>query len=209
VIAVVDYGAGNTRSVLRALSAVGAEARLVADPGGLAAAERLVLPGVGRAGTAVAALRQRRLWDPLRAWGADGRPFLGICLGAQLALDGSDEDDADGLGLVAGRTRGFPTRAAGGPRAVPHIGWNSVELRSGAVADAYFVHAFFPDPADRDAVAGTTEVDGFRFPSLLRAGSVTATQFHPEKSGPFGRALLDAFAAGRLDAVKPIAAARR
>jgi imidazole glycerol phosphate synthase glutamine amidotransferase subunit len=209
VIAVVDYGAGNTRSVLRALSAVGADARLVAEPGGLAGAERLVLPGVGRAGTAVAALRQRGLWDPLRAWAAGGRPFLGVCLGAQLALDGSDEDDADGLGLIAGRTRGFPPAAAGGPRTVPHIGWNSVELRSGAVADAYFVHAFFPDPTDPAAVAGTTEVDGFRFPSLVRAGSVTATQFHPEKSGPFGRALLAAFATGRLDAARQVATAGR
>jgi imidazole glycerol phosphate synthase glutamine amidotransferase subunit len=209
VIAVVDYGAGNTRSVLRALTAVGAEARLVADPDGLAAAERLVLPGVGRAGTAVAALQERGVWDPLRAWAIDGRPFLGVCLGAQLVLDGSDEDDADGLGLIAGRTRKFPAAAAGGPRTVPHIGWNCVELRSGAVADAYFVHAFFPDPDDRDTVAGTTEVDGFRFPSVLRAGSVTATQFHPEKSGPFGRALLAAFAAGSLDAARPAATARR
>ena len=94
-------------------------------------------------------------------------------------LDGSDEDDAEGLGLIAGRTRGFPAPAAGGPRTVPHIGWNSVELRSGAVADAYFVHAFFPDPTDPHLVVGKTEVDGFRFPSVVRAGSLTATQFHP------------------------------
>lgn len=205
MIAVVDYGAGNTRSVLRAVTAVGVKARLAADPDALAGAERLILPGVGRAGTAVAALRRRGLWEPLRAWALDHRPFLGVCLGAQLLLDGSDEDDADGLGLVAGRTRAFPAVAAGGPHTVPHIGWNSVELRSGAVADAYFVHAFFPDPADRDAVVGTTEVDGFRFPSLLRAGSVTATQFHPEKSGAFGRALLAAFASGWLDAAVPTA----
>jgi imidazole glycerol phosphate synthase glutamine amidotransferase subunit len=199
LIAVVDYGAGNTRSVLRAVTAVGGAARLVSSPAGLAGAERLVLPGVGRAGSAVAAMRAQGLWDPVRAWPADGRPFLGVCLGAQLLLDASDEDDAEGLGVIAGRTRAFPPLARGGPRTQPHIGWNAVELRSGAVADAYFVHGFYPDPADSDAVVGTTEVDGFRFPSLIRTGSVTATQFHPEKSGAFGRALLAAFVSGRLD----------
>jgi imidazole glycerol phosphate synthase glutamine amidotransferase subunit len=207
MIAVVDYGAGNTRSVLRALNAVGAEARLVDAPDGLAGVGRIVLPGVGRAGSAVAALRERGLWEPVRAWARDGRPFLGVCLGAQLLLDGSDEDRADGLGIIAGQTRAFPAPEAGGPRSRPHIGWNAVEMRSGAVADAYFVHGFYPEPADPDAIVGTTEVDGFRFPSLIRAGSVTATQFHPEKSGPFGRALLAAFVTGRLDAAGPVSAA--
>jgi imidazole glycerol phosphate synthase glutamine amidotransferase subunit len=203
MIAVVDYGAGNTRSVLRALTAVGGTARLVSSPDGLAGVERLVVPGVGRAGSAVAAMRAQGLWEPVRTWAADGRPFLGVCLGAQLLLDGSDEDDAGGLGIIGGRTRAFPPAAAGGPRNQPHIGWNAVEMRSGAVADAYFVHGFYPDPDEPDAVVGTTEVDGFRFPSLIRAGSVTATQFHPEKSGPFGRALLAAFVSGRLD-VAPV-----
>lgn len=207
MIAVVDYGAGNTRSVLRALTAVGGAARLVRSPDGLVGAERIVLPGVGRAGSAVASMRSQGLWEPVRAWAADGRPFLGVCLGAQLLLDACDEDAAEGLGVIAGRTRAFPPATAGGPHARPHIGWNTVEMRSGAVADAYFVHGFYPDPDDADAVVGTTEVDGFRFPSLVRAGSVTATQFHPEKSGPFGRALLAAFVTGRLDASPAVAPA--
>jgi imidazole glycerol phosphate synthase glutamine amidotransferase subunit len=205
MIAVIDYGAGNTRSVLRALTAVGGVARLVSSPEGLAGAERLVLPGVGRAGSAVTAMRAHGLWEPVREWASAGRPFLGVCLGAQLLLDASDEDDAEGLGVIAGRTRAFPPASAGGPRTQPHIGWNAVELRSGAVADAYFVHGFYPDPNDSAAVVGTTEVDGFRFPSLIRAGSMTATQFHPEKSGPFGRALLAGFVTGLLDAA-PVAA---
>jgi imidazole glycerol phosphate synthase glutamine amidotransferase subunit len=199
LIAVVDYGAGNTRSVLRAITAVGGTARLVSSPEDLAGAERLVLPGVGRAGSAVAAMRAQGLWEPVRAWATAGRPFLGVCLGAQLVLEASDEDEAEGLGVIRGRTRAFPPATSGGPRIQPHIGWNAVELRSGAVADAYFVHGFYPDPDDPDAVVGTTEVDGFRFPSLVRTESVTATQFHPEKSGPFGRALLAAFVSGRLD----------
>jgi imidazole glycerol-phosphate synthase subunit HisH len=198
VIAVVDFGSGNTRSVLRALAAIDADARLVATPDGLEAAERLVLPGVGAAPSAVAELMARGLWDPVRAWGAAGRPLLGLCLGAQLLLDGSDEGDAPGLGLIRGRCRAFPSAAEGGPRLVPHIGWNEVRTAAGAF-DAYFVHGYWLD-ADPAAVAGWTDVDGFRFPSLLRAGALTGTQFHPEKSGPTGRALLAAFAAGALDA---------
>ena len=145
MIAVVDYGAGNTRSVLRALAAVGADAELVATAEGLGAADRLAVPGVGAAPSAVEALMAHGLWEAVRAWGAAGRPLLGVCLGAQLLLDGSDEGDAPGLGLVAGRCRAFPPADAGGPRQVPHIGWNQVRLASGAAFDAYFVHAFWTD----------------------------------------------------------------
>lgn len=197
MIAVVDFGSGNTRSVLRALEAIGADARLVATPAGIEEAERLVLPGVGAAPSAVHELKARGLWEPVRRWGLDGRPLLGLCLGAQLLLDGSDEGGAPGLGLIAGRCRAFPAVADGGPRQVPHIGWNEVRTDAGAF-DAYFVHGFWLD-ADPAAVTGWTEVDGFRFPSLMRSGSLTGTQFHPEKSGPTGRALLTAFATGTLD----------
>ena len=199
MIAVVDFGAGNTRSVLRALEAVGTSARLVRTGSQLARAGRIVLPGVGAAGSAVTALRDRGLWEPLRRRAAEGTPLLGICLGAQLLLDGSDEDDAPGLGLIAGRCRAFPPAVDGGPRTVPHVGWNRVELRAGRAADAYFVHGYWLDPVDPATVAATTSVDGFRFPSLLRVGQVIGTQFHPEKSGAFGRALLSAFASGALD----------
>lgn len=202
MIGVVDFGSGNTRSVLRALTAVGTDAALVRDPAQLADFERLVLPGVGAAGSATAVLRQTGLWDAVGARARDDVPLLGICLGAQLLLDGSDEDDAPGLGLIAGRCRAFPAAADGGPRIVPHVGWNAVELAGGQRADAYFVHGYWLSPSDPDVVRGTTEVDGFRFPSLLRSGAITATQFHPEKSGAFGRALLAAFAAGLLDAAR-------
>lgn len=203
MIAVLDFGSGNTRSVLRALAAIGAEARLVATPEGIGAAERIVLPGVGAAPSAVEALMARGLWEQVRRWGADGRPLLGLCLGAQLLLDGSDEGDAPGLGIVTGRCRAFPSAAEGGPRQVPHIGWNEVRTTTGSF-DAYFVHGYWLD-ADPSSVAGWTDVDGFRFPSLLRSGSLTGTQFHPEKSGPTGRAILAAFAAGALDARSTVA----
>jgi imidazole glycerol-phosphate synthase subunit HisH len=199
VIGVVDYGAGNTRSVLRALEAVDADARLIAGPEALGEADRLVVPGVGAAPSAVEALLARGLWEPLRAWAHGGRPLLGVCLGAQLLLEGSDEGDAPGLGVIGGRCRAFPALAQGGPQLVPHIGWNEVHTQRGTF-DAYFVHGFWTD-ADPTAVVGRTTVDRFVFPSLLRAGAVTGTQFHPEKSGPVGRALLAAFAAGRLDRI--------
>lgn len=205
MIAVVDYGAGNTRSVLRALAAVGAEPSLVSTPEGLDAAERVVVPGVGAAPSAVEALMARGLWEPIRRWGSSGRPLLGVCLGAQLLLDGSDEGDAPGLALIGGRCRAFPPPAEGGPRQVPHIGWNEVRTARGSF-DAYFVHGYWTD-ADASAVAGRTEVDGFTFPSLLRTGSLTGTQFHPEKSGPTGRALLRAFAAGAFDSARSEVAA--
>jgi imidazole glycerol phosphate synthase glutamine amidotransferase subunit len=198
VIAVVDFGAGNTRSVLRALASVGADARLVRTPDSLTDADRLVLPGVGAAGSAMAALQRQDLVGPMQEWVAANRPFLGICLGAQLLLDASEEDDASGLGVIAGMSRRFPPLAAGGPMRVPHIGWNRVEIAGGGF-DAYFVHAYWLDPADVGVVAGWTAVDGFRFPSLLRTGSVIGTQFHVEKSGAAGRALLAAWAGGLLD----------
>ena len=204
MIAVADFGSGNTRSVLRALASIGADARLVASAEGLDAAERVVLPGVGAAPSAVDELVRRGLWEPIRRWGAAGRPLLGLCLGAQLLLVGSDEGGAPGLGLIAGRCRAFPSPREGGPRLVPHIGWNEVRTPAGAF-DAYFVHGYWLD-ADPESVVGWTEVEGFRFPSLLRSGAMTGTQFHPEKSGPTGRALLAAFAAGALDA-RPIGAA--
>lgn len=198
MIGVVDFGSGNTRSVLRALEAVGAEARLFRDPSQLEAADRLVFPGVGAAGSAMARLGASGMADALRAWVAAERPLFGICLGAQLLLDRSEEDGAPGLAVLAGTCRRFPSREAGGPTRTPHIGWNRVELASGGF-DAYFVHGYWLDPEDRSLVGGWTDVDGFRFPSLLRAGALLGTQFHPEKSGAAGRALLAAWSRGLLD----------
>lgn len=200
MIGVIDFGAGNTRSVLRALRAVGADARLIADGAEVGSFNRLVLPGVGAAGSAVAEMRRRGQWDLVGDWARARRPLLAICLGAQLLLDHSEEDDTPGLGLLEGTCRAFPSPDRGGPARVPHIGWNAVHLAGERSAEAYFVHGYWLDATDQRTVVGTTEVDGFHFPSLLRRGALTGTQFHPEKSGPFGRALLAAFATGLLDA---------
>jgi imidazole glycerol-phosphate synthase subunit HisH len=162
--------------------------------------ERLVLPGVGAAGSAMSRLTASGMAARLRDWAANGRPLLGICLGAQLLLDASEEDDAGGLGLIPGVCRRFPPASAGGPMRIPHIGWNRVLLAAGGF-DAYFVHGYWLDPVEADVVAGWTDVDGFRFPSLLRSGAVVGTQFHPEKSGAAGRALLGAWGSGLLDPV--------
>jgi glutamine amidotransferase len=198
VIGVVDFGAGNTRSVLRALTAVAEPARLIGEQHELEGCDRLVLPGVGAAGSAMQRLTRSGMAQRLRDWAANGRPLLGICLGAQLLLDSSEEDSAPGLGLIHGVCRRFPQTADGGPLRVPHIGWNRVTLASGSF-DAYFVHSYWLAPSQADVVAGWTDADGFRFPSLLKSGAVIGAQFHPEKSGPAGRALLAAWAKGLLD----------
>lgn len=195
-IAVADYGAGNLVSICRALEVVGAEPAIVRDPEALLRADGLIVPGVGAAGPAMERLRRRGLIEPIQAWIRAGRPFLGICLGLQLLFDGSDEDGAATLGVLAGRTvelRGAPT--------LPHIGWNTVD-RSGehplfdGIAPAaafYFVHSYVAEPADPDLVIAESE-HGSRFPAAIAREDLLAVQFHPERSGPDGLRLLANFA---------------
>lgn len=187
-VIVVDYDMGNLRSVARALEKAGALPRVSGDPRVLAQAEAVVLPGVGAADAAMRSLRSRGLVDPLKQYVAAGRPFLGVCLGMQLLLDGTEEGDALCLGIVPGRVRRLPTGLK-----VPHMGWNRVEFRNahpvfeglGQGAYFYFVHSYYPDLEDDQMVAGTTEY-GVTFCSALAHGNLVATQFHPEKSGSLG-----------------------
>ena len=196
-IAVVDYGAGNLVSIDQALTAVGADVAVVRDGDALHGQDAVIVPGVGAAGPAMARLDARGLTDPLRAWIAADRPFLGICLGLQLLFDGSDEDGATTLGVVAGRT----VRLADAPT-LPHIGWNQVErtrphplfdgIEDGA--DFYFVHSYAgaPDARAIDVVLATTDHGG-TFTSAVARGSLLGVQFHPERSGPDGLRLLANF----------------
>jgi imidazole glycerol-phosphate synthase subunit HisH len=194
VIAIVDYGMGNRRSVEKALEHVGARPVLTADHDTIAAAEGVVVPGVGAFPEAMRRLRATGLAELVAERAAAGVPILGLCLGMQLLFDSSDEHEgATGLGLLAGRVR-----AVKAPR-VPHIGWNLVTFEReaklveglGAAAAFYHVHSFVCD-ADDDDVVGRGEY-GERFVSIVERGNVMGCQFHPEKSSRDGLALLRNF----------------
>ena len=196
-VAVADYGAGNLVSIARALETVGAVATVARDPATLADAQALVVPGVGAAAPAMARLERYGLADAIRAWVAEGRPFLGICLGLQLLYEGSDEDGAVTLGLLSGRTvalRDAPT--------LPHIGWNQVEQRREHAlldgipdgADLYFVHSYVVAPTDPSTIVAET-VHGTPFPSVIVSDNLIGLQFHPERSGHDGLRILANFAA--------------
>jgi glutamine amidotransferase len=196
MIAVVDFGAGNLRSIRRALEAAGAEVEVTADPERVAAADAVVLPGVGAAGAAMDRLGGLGLIGPMRESVEAGKPFLGICLGMQLLFEHQEEGDTAGLGVLRGRVR-----AIEGPVKVPHIGWNrSRVVRDGPLGpageerDYYFVHSYVVAPDDPADVAA-----GFRYggehPSVVVRDNVWGTQFHPEKSGEDGLALVRAFVA--------------
>ncbi|MCK9520978.1 MAG: imidazole glycerol phosphate synthase subunit HisH [Dehalococcoidia bacterium] len=198
-VVVVDYGAGNLRSVARAIAHVGASPVVSADPDDIAAASALVLPGVGAAADTMANLRSRGLVEPILRYIGDGRPFLGVCMGLQALFDWSEEGGGqECLGVLPGRIRHFPA----GELKVPHMGWNSVDwlrdhpLTSGIPSGSlfYFVHGFYPSPDDPAIALGETEY-GVRFPSVVARDNVVATQFHPEKSGANGLRLYANFLA--------------
>ena len=196
VIAVVDYGAGNLVSIEQALRGVGADVRFARHPDDLSAADALVVPGVGAAGPAMRRLAAARLVDPILGWIGDGKPYLGICLGLQLLFEGSDEDGAETLGVLPGRTvqlEDAPT--------LPHIGWNQVVRRRehplfddiADGADFYFVHSFAGRPDHNSVVAETSH--GASFVSAVARDTLLGVQFHPERSGRDGLQLLANFVA--------------
>ncbi len=196
-VAVVDYGAGNLVSIGRGLESVGAIVSIVREPTAFADADALVVPGVGAAAPAMARLERHGLVDPIRAWIDEDRPFLGICLGLQLLFDGSDEDGAQTLGSMAGRTVALTDAPT-----LPHIGWNQVEQRRRHPilegipegADMYFVHSYAVAPADETVIVAET-AHGGAFPSVVVRGRLYGTQFHPERSGLDGLRLLANFVA--------------
>ncbi|MGH9190039.1 MAG: imidazole glycerol phosphate synthase subunit HisH [Acidimicrobiales bacterium] len=194
MIAVVDYGIGNLRSAQKALQRVGAEAVLTDDAAVVDAADGVVLPGVGAFGRCMEALRGSGLEEPTRRAAADGRPFLGICVGMQMLYEGSDEDPGvSGIGVLAGRVRRLPE---GVKR--PQMQWNRLEMASPSPmfdglepsAWMYFVHSYSPEPSP-DVVA-TCEYGGPVVAAVQR-DRLWATQFHPEKSGDNGLRLLANF----------------
>jgi imidazole glycerol-phosphate synthase subunit HisH len=188
MIAILDYGAGNLRSVAKAIEVVGQRPEVTSDPRVIDAADGLVVPGQGSAVDAMRNLERLNLVAPIKRYVESGRPFLGVCLGEQIIFDSSEEGDQPCLGLLPGTCRRLP-----GGRKVPHMGWNSVRLRQahplldGIPSDSYFyfVHSYYVDPADPSTVVGETDY-GVTFASIVRSGNLFATQFHPEKSADLG-----------------------
>jgi glutamine amidotransferase len=199
-ITIIDYGVGNIASIANMLKKGGNASELTGDPNRIALAEKLLLPGVGAFDRAAIRLRESGLQDLIVERAAAGVPVLGVCLGMQLLLDGSDEGVESGLGIIPGRVRRFPNEVDGEMLRVPHMGWNTIHRvgNPDVLPDVeegdrfYFVHSFYVDPEDpADIVANTTH--GVVFASMVRRGNVTGVQFHPEKSHKKGLRLLSDF----------------
>lgn len=199
MIAIVDYDAGNLRSVKRACDAVGIDASFTQDTDLVARADKVIFPGVGHARSAMDTLIRTGMRQAVLDAFARGTPVLGICVGAQLLLDGSEEGDTPGLALIPGMTRRF--QLADRSLKIPHIGWNEVKplrahpllagLRPGD--ELYFVHSYYLDPSDERARYAVTDYGG-DFCCAIGRDNLFATQFHPEKSGRLGLDLLQRFA---------------
>jgi len=201
MIAVVDYGMGNLRSVAKALERVGADVSVTANHAVIEAAEGVVLPGVGAFGRCMENLLAAGLEQPVRRAAASGKPFLGVCVGMQILFEESDEfGPVRGLGILPGKVRRFVPRE--GARKIPHMGWNTLKIEHRVpmlrgVADGahvYFVHSYYVATADSSIVAATTTY-GVPFTACVAHDNLFATQWHPEKSQRIGLKLLANFVA--------------
>lgn len=198
MITIIDYGAGNLRSVAKAVAKLGYEAEISSDPQKVLAADIVILPGVGAAGDTMDSLQNLGLVEPVRQVIAGSRPFLGICLGIQVLLTSTEESGGyDCLDVIPGVVKLLPPDLK-----VPQMGWNQVKQKMPHPifegipdgANFYFVHSFYIDPADKSVVAAETDY-GIDFCSMLIRDNLVATQFHPEKSGELGLRLLRNFLA--------------
>ncbi len=193
-IAIIDYKAGNLRSVQKALEECGASAHITADAEDISTADGVVFPGQGACDASMLSIRERGLFEIIRHSIDSGKPFLGVCLGLQLLLESSEEGEEPCLAILKGSTKRLPpekTEQVG--LKIPHMGWNSVSLSiqhpvfEGIPNDSYFyfVHSYYADPEDKDIVTGVTNY-GIDFCSAVAWDNVAAVQFHPEKSGAVG-----------------------
>ena len=195
-VAVIDYDAGNTLSVRRALEKVGARVDLTPDPERVARADAVVLPGVGAFGDCARKLEERGMDGACREAYAAGKPFLGVCVGLQVLFEGSEESpDAEGLGILPGKV----VRFGAGDLKVPHMGWNQLDVArdhpvlEGLDGEAfYFVHSYYPDPSREGDLLGTAEY-GATFCAAAGRENLAAVQFHPEKSSRAGLRLYENF----------------
>ncbi|MBI4286620.1 MAG: imidazole glycerol phosphate synthase subunit HisH [Chloroflexi bacterium] len=196
MVVIVDYGAGNLRSVVNAIARLGYPVTVSSQPDAVLGAKAVVLPGVGAAGDTMASLAALGLIGPIRQVIAAGKPFLGVCIGLQVLFAGTEEGGwRECLGIVGGRVRRLPNG-----QKVPHMGWNQVKQKvkhpvfEGIPDEAnfYFVHSYYAEPEDRSLVIGETDY-GLPFCSVLARNNLVATQFHPEKSGEHGLRFYDNF----------------
>ncbi len=203
MIAIIDYGVGNLFSVEKALAALGADAKITSDARTIAAADKIVLPGVGAFGDCMENLTATGLIPTIKDFVKTGKPMLGICVGLQILFEGSEESiGVAGLGLLKGKVR----RIQASGLKVPHMGWNSLTIKSprqpldlfqglSEKPYVYFVHSYHAVPQDSSIVTATTEY-GSELTAAVAKGNIQATQFHPEKSGDVGLAILKNFING-------------
>jgi glutamine amidotransferase len=203
MIAIIDYRAGNLTSVARAVNHLGFRCAVTHDLAAIRRAQRIIFPGVGAAGAAMSSLKHLGLDAVLAEQAAAGKPILGICIGCQVILNHSAENDTRCLGLVAGRVAAFPaglTDENGRALKIPHMGWNRIRIRADhpflagirAEDEFYFVHSYYPVPDDPGSVLATSDY-GLGFASVIGRGHLVATQFHLEKSGRPGLRMLKNF----------------
>ena len=205
MITLLDYGAGNVRSVINAIESLGEKVTVASRPEDIKRAEKLVFPGVGAFGSMMQIMRDKQFVAPLQEYLGSGRPFLGICLGMHALFEYSEESpDTPGLALFKGKVKRFDIDLP-----VPHIGWNGIKMRlpsrlfNGLSVDEkfYFVHSYHVVPDDHQIVLTTTDY-GYEFVSAIQSGNITATQYHPEKSGAAGLLLLKNFLNPSLEPVR-------
>ncbi len=202
MIALIDYGMGNLRSVQKAFEVCGAAPKVTSKSADIERADKIILPGVGAFGQAMHELKKRKLLGVLKDKVRSGTPYLGLCLGLQLLFSSSEEGAVKGLGILPGKVKRFSAGKLG-PLKVPHMGWNTIlvkkqgcPLLEGAKASDYFyfVHSFYAVPENKQAVLSTTRY-GLEFCSSIWQDNIFATQFHPEKSQTAGLRIIENFVA--------------
>ena len=199
MIGVIDYGAGNLRSVCNSLKKLSVDCHVVKAPSDLDKIETMIFPGVGSFGDSSDQLKKQSLFEPIREWIINDRPFLGICIGFQMLFDSSEESPgSEGLGIIPGKVIKFSEQKN---LKVPHMGWNEVQIKNlndpvwqkiDDLTHFYFVHSYFPKP-DNPEVSSSTTGYGVDFTSSIRFGNIFGTQFHPEKSQKSGLRLIENF----------------
>lgn len=195
-VVIIDYGAGNLRSVYNAVIKLGYEPKITRASDDILSADAVVLPGVGAGGETIAALDKLKLSGPIKQYVAENRPFMGICIGLQVLLTGTEEGGwHECLDIIQGRVTRLPEGLK-----IPHMGWNQVKQKFPHPiftdipdnTNFYFVHSYYVNPDDKKIIAGETEY-GVSFPSIIIKDNLVATQFHPEKSGETGLKIYDNF----------------